>query len=383
MQPLLCAAMGVVALAALSSAQPSYAAAAISASPPSDLPTEVRDYYLKVASDDPAVKGQTVRIYLHERATPQVIRAVAGNHVVLFVHGAYTPAEVAFDLPYGDYSWMSYLAAAGYDVFSVDMLGYGRSTRPVQMQDKCNLSQMQQQSFGVNCAQSYPGALTNIDSDWQDLSAAVSFIRRLRHVEQVNLFGWSQGGPRAGGWAALHPERVAKLVLLAPAYNRAARTTQPTLPIPGPVFLAIDHERFIANWNRQAPCPGQYAPAVAQALWSAMLQSDPIGASWTPAVMRAPISSSSWGWTVERVRAMQMPVLMVSGVNDKQVDPQRVRDLYEDLGSQQKVFVSLACSSHNAMWEKNHLRLFQASLEWLQKGTVDGQRSGMLALGEP
>ena len=39
------------------------------------------------------------------------------------------PAEVAFDVPYQDYSWMAYLARAGYDVFSMDTTGYGRSTR--------------------------------------------------------------------------------------------------------------------------------------------------------------------------------------------------------------------------------------------------------------
>jgi hypothetical protein len=45
------------------------------------------------------------------------------------------------------------------------------------------------------------------------------------------------------------------------------------------------------------------------------------------------------------------------------------------------VFVDLACSSHNAMWERNHLLLFQASLEWFQQGTVNGQKSGMLKIG--
>ena len=36
---------------------------------------------------------------------------------------------------------------------------------------------------------------------------------------------------------------------------------------------------------------------------------------------------------------------------------------------------------HNAMWERNHAVLFQASLEWLAHGTVNGTRSGMLQLG--
>jgi esterase/lipase len=75
------------------------------------------------------------------------------------------------------------------------------------------------------------------------------------------------------------------------------------------------------------------------------------------------------------------PFLMISGVHDKQVAQDRVRDLYADLGSSEKVFVDLACSSHNAMWERNHLLLFRASLEWLSLGTVNGMKSGMLKLG--
>jgi hypothetical protein len=72
---------------------------------------------------------------------------------------------------------------------------------------------------------------------------------------------------------------------------------------------------------------------------------------------------------------------MVSGEHDKQVPQQRVRDLYTDLGSHQKVFIDLACSSHNAAWERNHALLFRASLEWLTKGTVDGKQEGMMRFG--
>ena len=72
---------------------------------------------------------------------------------------------------------------------------------------------------------------------------------------------------------------------------------------------------------------------------------------------------------------------MISGVHDKQVMPEQVRNLYADIGSPQKVFIDLACSSHNAMWEMNHLLLFRASLEWLKSGTVNGTKTGMLRLG--
>ena len=342
-----------------------------------------RDHKITVISTVPVIAGRKSILYMRERALPQAARNGAGDKVVLFVHGAGTPAEVSFDVPYQDYSWMGYLAAAGYDVFAVDMTGYGRSARPAPMNDKCNLSPEQQKGFGVSCAQTYPGALTNITSDWNDISAAVDFIRKLRHVDKVNLIGWSQGGPRAGGWAALHPDQVAKLILLAPAYNRATKSDAPPLPVPGPAFNTQSHDEFIANWDRQAPCPGQYDPAAAQSVWSEMLKSDPLGARWNPPVRRAPIASSGWGWTQEKVKAMTTPTLMVSGINDKQVNPERVRDFYADIGSPQKVFIDLGCSSHNAMWEKNHLLLFRASLEWLEKGTVNGASNAMLKLGYP
>ena len=58
-----------------------------------------------------------------------------------------------------------------------------------------------------------------------------------------------------------------------------------------------------------------------------------------------------------------------------------MRELYTDIGAAKKVFIDLACSSHNAMWEKNHLLLFRASLEWLTSTTVNGKPEGMQRLG--
>ena len=56
-----------------------------------------------------------------------------------------------------------------------------------------------------------------------------------------------------------------------------------------------------------------------------------------------------------------------------------ITDVWPQLS--QKVLVDLACSSHNAMWEKNRLLLFRASLEWLTGGTVNGTKDGTLRLG--
>ena len=78
---------------------------------------------------------------------------------------------------------------------------------------------------------------------------------------------------------------------------------------------------------------------------------------------------------------MQIPALLVAAAHDKQVPAAGVKTLYDDMGSKQKVFVDLACTSHNALWEKNHLLLFRASLEWLRDGSVNGNKEGVVKLG--
>lgn len=343
------------------------------------------DHFVPVRSTVPAINGQQTQIYVRERVKAGTALRGASAGIVLFIHGAGTPAEVAFDVPYQDYSWMAYLARAGYDVFSMDTTGYGRSTRPAAMNDACNLSSEQQKQFvpaliAKPCEPSYPNQLTTIASDWNDIGAVVDYLRAQRRVQRVSIVAWSLGGPRSGGYAAQHPDKVEKLMLLAPAYSRDMAATAPALPAPGVAMNTQSRVDFDANWNRQVGCTDQYDPLASQSVWTNMLASDPVGATWGPGVRRAP-QTTSWGWTTDVVKKTQIPTLMVSGVHDKQVLQERVRNLYADLGSPQKVFIDLACSSHNAMWEKNHMLMFRASLEWLQSGTVNGMKTGMLRMG--
>ena len=345
------------------------------------------DHYVRVTSNVPAIAGQPAQIYVRERVSAGVALrgAAAPDKVVLFVHGAGTPAEVAFDPSIGDHSWMAHLAVAGFDVFSMDTTGYGRSTRPAPMNDPCNLAEAQQAQFVPSlmpapCKPSYPGQLTSLGSDWHDIDAVVDHIRTLRGVAKVSLVAWSLGGPRAGGYAAQHPEKVLRMVLFAPAYNRSAPAAAPALPNPGVVFNTQSRSEFIAGWDRQVGCANQYEPSVRDAVWAEMLASDPVGATWGAGVRRAP-STTTWGWNAAAIGGTRIPTMMIAGALDKQVPPDRVRVAYDDLGAADKVLVDLACSSHNAMWEKNHVLMFNASLEWLTKGAVGDQKTGVVRLG--
>jgi pimeloyl-ACP methyl ester carboxylesterase len=140
---------------------------------------------------------------------------------------------------------------------------------------------------------------------------------------------------------------------------------------------------FDANWDNQIGCADQYDPAIRNSLWSQLLGTDPTGATWGPGVYRAPTGGPTigayWGALAGQIQA---PTLLLSGVNDKQVLPENVRALYADLKTPHKVFAALACSSHLAAWETRHITLFQASAEWLLKGSVNGMSEGTLRLGD-
>jgi len=361
--------------------------ARVSGAPAADEPATA-EYYVRVKSTVPAIAGQITPIYVRERAMASGARqpAALADRVILFIHGAGTPAEVAYDVPYQDYSWMAYLAKAGFDVFAMDQTGYGRSARPFPMNDPCNLSAAQQAQFVPSlipapCTASYGQQATTLASDWNDIDGVVDYIRALRSVARIHLVGWSLGGPRAAGYAAQHADKINKVVLLAPAYSPNASATAPaTVPGNGAAFNTQTRADFDANWDRQIGCPGQVDPQARETVWTNMLDSDPVARTWGPGARRAP-NTTTWGWNAAMAAQLKSPTLLVSGAHDAQVSPAGVMRLHSDLGAASKVFVDLACSSHNALWEHNHLLLFQASREWFEKTTVNGQQSGVLKIG--
>lgn len=345
------------------------------------------DHYVTQVSAVPSIEGEHTQLYLRERVRPATI--VRGGdlegQVALFVHGAGTPAEVAFDVPYEDYSWMAYLAAAGFDVFSVDMTGYGRSTRPTSMNDPCNLSEAAQRGLGIGvarapCTPSHVGAATTIESDWSDIDRAVDYIRELRGVDRVHLLGWSLGGPRAGGYAAQYPNKVGRLVLLAPAYSRDAPSAAPDTADERPAMTSQSRTDFLAGWGGPEGCTNQHDLAIDDVVFAEMLKSDPVGATWGSGIRRAP-NVVVWGWNERTVERQTTPLLAIAAQYDTSVVPERVRELYADYGSDEKVLIDLGCASHRAMWESVHTPMFEASLEWLRSGTVNGESAGTIRMG--
>jgi alpha-beta hydrolase superfamily lysophospholipase len=76
-----------------------------------------------VPASDPGIE-----IYVRNKRAAD-LTSFRPERTVLFVHGATYPAHTAFDLKLDGLSWMDYIAARGYDVYLLDIRGYGKSTK--------------------------------------------------------------------------------------------------------------------------------------------------------------------------------------------------------------------------------------------------------------
>ena len=101
------------------------------------------DYLVPHISTVPANSGKRVELFVREK----VEQGRRGNRpVVLMIAGATISAIPDFDVQFENYSWMEYLATAGFEVFAMDVTGYGLSPRPM-MDDPCNTTTSEQQLY--------------------------------------------------------------------------------------------------------------------------------------------------------------------------------------------------------------------------------------------
>ena len=174
--------------------------------------------------------------------------------------------------------------AAGFDAFAVDLQGYGRSSKPVVMDEPCNTSADDQAKYLIPnplraaCAPRYPHPFGSFATDWDEIDTVVKFIRSLHgdRALKVNLVGWSRGGMRVIGYAALRPDKVEKVVVLAPTRFPPAASA-PTYPI-----NMTDRRDSFIDWDRQMDsrnCPQQVDPSIRQALWNSTIALDKLEAA--------------------------------------------------------------------------------------------------------
>ena len=85
-----------------------------------------------IAEDMMVPSEPGIEIFVRNKRPANLAKYTA-ERTLLFVHGSTYPAHTGFDIPLGGQSWMEFIATRGYDVYCLDVRGYGRSTRPAAM----------------------------------------------------------------------------------------------------------------------------------------------------------------------------------------------------------------------------------------------------------
>ena len=194
---------------------------------------------------------------------------------MLFVHGATYPAHTNFDLKLDGVSWMEYIAARGYDVYLLDVRGYGKSTRPKEMAEKPD---------------AHP-PIVRSDTAVKDVSAVVDFILKRRNIPRLELIGWSWGTTLMASYTTRNVRKVERLVLYAPVWIRQTPSLVQAGPGPLGAYRTITREQARTRWYTGVPEDKKEAliPAGFFDAWlDATLASDPVGANMDPPVVRAP-----------------------------------------------------------------------------------------------
>jgi len=300
-----------------------------------------------------------VHLYVRNKHL-QGVTKFPGDKILLFVHGSTYPAETTFDLKLNGMSWMDYIADHGYDVYMVDIRGYGKSTRPAEM-DK-------------PAAENAP--IVRTDTAVKDVGVAVDFIRRRRGVSKIDLMGWSWGTSIMGWFTAQNNEKVARLVLYGPLWIR----TTPSLNDNGGklgAYRTVSRGAALDRWLTGVS-PDKKAdllPAGWFDAWAdANFATDPEGSKQTPPVVRAPNGTiqDSREWAAGRPlydpAAIRVPTFLAHAEWDADTPNYMLYAYFDRLtNTPYKRYVQIGEGTHFIMMEKNRMQLFNAVQQFLDE----------------
>jgi pimeloyl-ACP methyl ester carboxylesterase len=244
--------------------------------------------------------------------------------VILLVHGATWSSRCTFD-PGQGYSLMDTLAEAGYDVFAIDLHGYGKSG--------------------------------HTDKDWtespsaaEDIDAAVDYIRAFRWVEKVHVLGYQWGAQPAGIFAMKKPNKVGRLILFGMRTQPDSRVTEPT---------AATRVNGMTNAMLK-PEDGDLDPDFVRKRAQICLENDPK----SPSGALRDLARASF---VDPVK-VKAPTLLLMGDKDTEAALMTDRvDFYKSLTTKSKWIVVVPGLGKYANFERNHAKFDAAILSFLDQ----------------
>lgn len=298
------------------------------------------------------------RIHVHN-TRPAGIEHFSSDRIVIFQHGA-TYGSLAFELPFGGMSWMDYVASKGFDAYCLDLPGYGRSTKPPQMMEP---------------AENNPPFMRTPDAA-ASLGAVVDFVARRRGVEKVCLVGWSWGTAITSFYTAGHNDKVERLVLFAPVWDRTQSGPSP-IHVEGKIgaYRTVSREATLAR--RQGGLSDAQKANIMPAgwfdqWWAATAATDPTGGGKTVRAPNGVVQDGAEYWNVGRPlydpAKIAVPLLIAVGEWDNDTPPYMAQTLFPLFrNAPWKRLSILGGGTHSMAMERNRMLLYRSVQQFLEE----------------
>jgi alpha-beta hydrolase superfamily lysophospholipase len=265
-----------------------------------------------------AKRGE-ISLYMYRKCVGAVVSGQSSRPILFLSHGSSVSSRPTFDLKvpgHSDYSLMDTFAQYGFDVWTMDFEGYGRSSK----------------SAGNS----------NVADGVEDLKAASQVVSKETGQQNFHLYGESGGALRAGAFAMAEPQRIRRLALAAftwtgkgsPTLTQRAKndeyySTHNTRP--------RDRNMIRSIFTRDKP--GTSDPAVAEAMADAEL---PLGdtvptGTYVDMTTKLPLVDPT---------KLEMPVLIVRGEYDGIATEDDLLAFFRKLPVPDREFVVLRGAAH-------------------------------------
>jgi alpha-beta hydrolase superfamily lysophospholipase len=284
-------------------------------------------------------KKSDVKLNLWRKQLGAPIAGEAQKPLIFLVHGSSNSTRTTYDLTVpgkGEYSFMNVLAIAGYDVWTMDHDGYGRSGSS--------------------------GNSSDIASGVEDLKVAMEVVTRETGRSKMHMFGTSSGAIRAGAFAQTQPERIKRLVLSAFTYKGTGspemkRRAEQLEFYRTHTRRKRDYEAIRSIHTRDG-LASSYDPAIAIAMAEQELKfgdQAPTG-TYYDMITNLPLVDP---------KKLPMPVLLVRGAYDGNSTVADLLDFYQQLPNGDRQFVMLPNTAHSALLSINRQLMWHVVREFL------------------
>jgi non-heme chloroperoxidase len=291
----------------------------------------------QVSSEEHWAEKGPVSLFLLRKIAPSVLER--NRPPILLVHGSSMSALPTFDLTVPgqpDYSFMDWLARRGFDVWTLDHEGYGRST--------------------------VTDGNSDIASGVEDLKVAAEVIRAETGAGAFFVYGLSSGALRAAAFAQAAPDFVARQALDAFVWTGEGSPTLAKRREGAESFRTnnrrpIDREFIASIFTRDLP--GTSHPAVIEACARAQLaygDSVPTG-TYLDMTTKLPLVDPM---------AIKAPTLIIRGEHDGIATVEDLLAFFQRLPTGDKRFVVLPGLAHCTPLGVRRHALWNAVLEFFR-----------------